>query len=150
MQTRSFPCLIMLALLLPLVATRANAQSTRELVANMPFDFTVCQQQLPAGKYKVRPISSASANVLLVRSEDNRAAEIVCTNSVQSTKPVANGKLIFNRYGDQYFLSEMWFPGERVGNQLVKSEREEAVLRELTPPKKRERVTVRITEAKPN
>ena len=103
-----------------------------------------------AGKYKVRPISSASANVLLVRSEDNRAAEIVCTNSVQSTKPVANGKLIFNRYGDQYFLSEMWFPGERIGNQLVKSEREEALLREITPRKKREKVTVRITEAKPN
>jgi len=139
---------MMLALLLPLTAAHAGAQAT--LAVNIPFDFTVCREQLPAGKYKVRPISSASANVLLVRSEDNRAAEIACTNSIQSTKPVANGKLTFNRYGDQYFLSEMWFPGERVGNQLVKSEREEAVLRELTPPKKRERVTIKITEVKPN
>jgi hypothetical protein len=150
MNTKTFPFIIMLGLLLPLTAAYVGAQTTHELVVNIPFDFTVCREQLPAGKYKVRPITSASTNVLLVRSEDNRSAEIVCTHDIQSTRRAANGKLIFNRYGDQYFLSEMWFPGERIGNQLVKSESEEALLRELTPGKKREKVTVRITEAKPN
>jgi hypothetical protein len=69
---------------------------------------------------------------------------------VQATKRVVNGKLIFNRYGGQYFLSEMWFPGARIGNQLVKSEKEEALIKEMIPGKKREKVTITITEVKPN
>ncbi|HLE63076.1 MAG TPA: hypothetical protein VI750_08060 [Pyrinomonadaceae bacterium] len=123
MNRKTFPFVIMLGVLLPLTVTYVNAQTSHELVANIPFSFTVCREQLPAGKYKVRPITSASTNLLLVRNEDNRSAEIVCTQDIHSTRLVSPGKLIFNRYGDQYFLSELWFPGEKTGNQLVKSER---------------------------
>lgn len=147
MRIRSFPCLVMLVLLLPLMAADASAQ--KNLVVNIPFDFTVCREQLPAGKYKVQSITSASGAVLLVKSDDNRSAEIVCTHDMQSSTQVDQGKLIFNRYGEQYFLSEIWFPGERTGNQLVKTEREEALLRERAPQKKREKVTIKITEVKP-
>lgn len=71
-------------------------------------------------------------------------------HDVQSDKAAKKGELIFNRYGDQYFLSELWLPGERIGNQLVKSEKEEALLKELTPRKKREKVTVKVIEVKPD
>ena len=33
-------------------------------------------------------------------------------------------KLVFQRYGDQYFLSEIWMEGNKVGHQLAKSRRE--------------------------
>lgn len=150
MDRKTFPFLIMLALLLPLMATHVVAQKSHELVANIPFDFTVCREQLPAGKYKVRPISGANPKVVLVASEDNRSVEIVCTRDVKGQKPAATGKLIFNRYGNQYFLSELWLQGDLTGNQLVKTEQEEALLREVTGVKKREKVTVKVTEAKPN
>jgi hypothetical protein len=147
MKRRTCPLLIMLGLLL-LMAAPAVAQST-DLVAEIPFDFTVCREQMPAGKYHVRPITSANRNLLIVRSEDNRSVEIICTQDVQSEKAAATGKLIFNRYGDQYFLSEMWMPGLKTGSQLVKSEKEEALLREMKVVKKAEKVTVKITEVKP-
>jgi hypothetical protein len=148
MRIRSFLCVIMLALLLPLMAAEAGAQTN--LVVNIPFDFTVCREQLPAGKYRVQPITSATGHVLLVKGEDNRSAEIVCTHAVQGAKRPDKGKLIFNRYGVQYFLSEMWFPGEITGNQLMKSEKEEALLKELPSRRKREKVTVTISEEKPH
>jgi hypothetical protein len=148
MRKRLIFCVTMLALALPLLAASVSAQD-RELVVNIPFNFTACREILPAGKYKVRPITSANTNVLLMRSADNRSAEIVCTHDLQGTKPVSTGKLIFNRYGEQYFLAEMWFPGRQTGNQLIKSEKEEALIKEL-PPVKRERVTVKISETKPN
>lgn len=147
MRIRSVPSLIFLALLLPVIATDARAQ--KNLVANIPFDFTVCREQLPSGKYRVQSITSASGAMLLVKSDDNRSAEIVCTHDMQSSKQVDQGKLIFNRYGERYFLSEIWFPGERTGNQLVKTELEEALVREPAPQKKRERVTIKVTEVKP-
>ena len=148
MRIRCLPRVMMLVSLLPLLAVYAGAQTTHQLVVDIPFDFTICRQQLQAGKYTIRPISSANPSVLLVQGDKN-SAEIVCTEDVRSTKAAAEGKLIFNRYGDQHFLSEMWFPGEKVGSRILKGEREEALVRELKP-RKREKVTVRITEAKPN
>lgn len=148
MRIRCVPCVMTLAALLPLLAAQASAQTTHQLVAEIPFDFTVCQKQLPAGKYTVRPISRANPSVLLVHGDKN-LSEIICTQDVRGDRAAAEGSLIFNRYGDQRFLSELWFPGEKVGSRVVKSEREEALIREL-PARKREKVTVKITEAKPN
>ena len=149
MNKRTFLFAITLSVLLPVMATRVVAQN-RELVADIPFNFTVCSQQMPAGKYKVRPMTSASTNVLLVRSEDGQFAEITCTHDLRSSKAASEGKLVFNRYGNQHFLTELWFQGEMTGNQVFKSEREEALIRELPPETKRGRVTVTVTEAKPN
>ncbi|HKY26764.1 MAG TPA: hypothetical protein VJM12_02335 [Pyrinomonadaceae bacterium] len=149
MKVRNVFCVIMLAAAAALMAAQVRGQKSQLLVADVPFDFTVCQKQLPAGKYRVQPITSASANVLLVRSDDGSVAEIICTHDIASPKPVSQGKLVFNRYGDQYFLAEMWFPGASTGNQLVKSEAEEVLAREVAP-RKREKVTIKITEAKPN
>lgn len=149
MNKRTFLFAMLLAALLPVMSTRSVAQN-REMVADIPFNFTVCSQQMPAGKYKVRPVTSATSNILLVRSQDGQFAEITCTHDVQSSKRASEGRLIFNRYGNQYFLTELWFQGEMTGNQVFKSDREEALIKELPPTVKRGRVTVRVTHAKPN
>jgi hypothetical protein len=149
MNRRTFLFVTMLGALLTLMTIPVMAQN-RELIAEIPFDFTVCTQQLPAGKYKVRPMTSATTNLLLVRSEDNRFVEIACTHDIRGSKPVSSGKLIFNRYGSQYFLAELWFPGEMTGHEMYKSDEEEAVIKELAPKLKQEKVTIRVTEAKPN
>jgi hypothetical protein len=125
------------------------AQTGEELVANIPFSFTICQEKLPAGKYKVRPVTSANPRIVLIATADNRAVEMVCTHDVQSKKPSATGKLIFNQYGDQFFLSELWVQGEITGRQLAKTEQEEALLKQVKPGTKREKVTVKVIEIKP-
>ena len=146
MNRKTFPLLIVMGLLF---ATSVPAQTSQELVANIPFSFTVCQEQLPAGKYKVRPVTSANPRVVLIASENNRALEMICTHDVQGKKRASTGKLIFNRYGDQYFLSELWVQGETTGRQLAMTEQEEALFREARGIKKREKVTVKVIELKP-
>ena len=150
-MSRTFRFLIMLGLLAPFVVfADASAQKNSDLVFDIPFDFTACKEQMPAGKYKVVPISSANPRLLLVRGEDNRAAEIICAHDVQSQKAATSGTLIFNRYGNQYFLSELWFAGDVTGVQMTKSDREKAVMSELASRRKREKVTIKVTEVKPN
>lgn len=150
-MSRTFRFLIVLGLFVPFVViAHASAQKNSELVVNIPFNFTACKEQMPAGKYKVLPITSANPRLLLVHGEDNRSAEIICAQDVQSSKPASGGKLIFNRYGGQYFLSQLWFAGDLTGLQVTKGDREEALLRELAPGKKSEKVTVKVTESKPN
>ena len=146
MTRKTLPLVVLLGLLL---ATNIAAQTSEELVANIPFSFTVCQEQLPAGKYKIRPVTSANPRVVLIATENNRPVEMICTHDVQGKKPATSGKLIFNRYGDQYFLSELWVQGETTGRQLAKTEQEETLFRETGATRKRETVTVKVIELKP-
>jgi hypothetical protein len=132
-----------------LLATSVVAQTGQELVADIPFDFIICREKLPAGKYKVRGVTKANPHVVLIATENNRPIEMVCTHDVQSKKPSATGKLIFNQYGDQFFLSELWVQGEITGRQFAKTEQEQALLKQAPPGKKREKVTVRVIEIKP-
>jgi outer membrane protein assembly factor BamB len=113
------------------------------------FAFTVCREELPAGKYTVFRASSTNPNVLAIRSEDGRSVDIACTQSVSSPKVVTEGKLVFNRYDDQYFLSESWWPGVTTGHEMVKSDRERALIKELSagqakPLKKKGKVTIKM------
>ena len=40
-------------------------------------------------------------------------------------------EVVFHRYGQRYFLSEVWAPGQQTGRQLVKSAEERSVEKQL-------------------
>jgi len=139
---------MVLGILLPFAVSDVVAQTNQELVADIPFEFTVCSEQLPAGRYKVRSLT-VSPHVMLVRGDESRSVIMACAHEVQVPKRTTTGKLIFNRYGDKYFLSELWLQGEITGTELFKSEQEQALLREIKETKRREKVTIKVTETKP-
>jgi hypothetical protein len=122
----------MAALLSPALVSHISAQSDFLLEVKIPFAFSICNEQLPAGKYTLKHASSSSTHWLAIRSEDNRIVELACTNDMQSPKNVEQGRLVFNRYGDQYFLAEAWWPSDNVGHEIVKSEREKSLIKELS------------------
>jgi hypothetical protein len=85
------------------LAAAGNLSAQDHMVkANIPFDFTVSDKVLPAGTYT---ISSLSPNAIQVRNANGHVAElsIVRDDDKRSTTPV----LVFQRYGNQYFLHEI-------------------------------------------
>ncbi len=100
----------------------ARAQASFPLAANIPFDFVVGKQTLPAGEYRIEQPSSNS--VLLIRSTDGHTSTIVMTMAALANDWQSESKLVFNRYGDQYFLSQIWTAGNKSGRELYKSPRE--------------------------
>jgi hypothetical protein len=138
----------MLGILLPLAAAGIVAQTAHELVADVPFEFSVCAEQLPAGTYKVRMLSGSNPHVMLVSSDNRRSVIMACGHPIQLQKQNTTAKLIFNQYGNKYFLSELWL-GEITGTELFKAEQEQALLREVKERKQREKVTIKVTETKP-
>jgi hypothetical protein len=85
------------------LAAAGNLSAQDHMVkANIPFDFTVSGKVLPAGTYT---ISSLSPNAIQVRNANGHVAElsIVRDDDKRSTTPV----LVFQRYGNQYFLHEI-------------------------------------------
>jgi hypothetical protein len=88
---------------------------------NVPFAFHNGSQRLPAGVYRVK---MQSAHVILLRGDSKSG--FVVTNS-EIGKPSEKGKLIFQRYGDQYFLREVWAANSETGQKCPKSKLEREV-----------------------
>lgn len=111
-------------------AENANAQTTH-FTADIPFTFHVGDQSLPAGEYRVRCTNPASdVKVLQLRSKDGKSNVLVRTNSVIGG--VNNQtKLVFNRYGNQYYFAQAWLIADNVGMRAVKSRNERATAKEL-------------------
>jgi hypothetical protein len=95
------------------------------MVATIPFEFVAGKTTLPAGEYKVGDVSAGSA-VLLIRSVDGRSAVMIITHGTGSASR-AEGKLVFNRYGNRYFLSQVFSPGSSMGRELPKSKLEREI-----------------------
>jgi hypothetical protein len=92
-------------LVLSLAATSAFADS-RAIQADIPFDFVVGDQTLPAGTYIVKP-----ANMTRTLLFENRAAGVsalvMAYPAESSNRWLDGGKLGFNRYADRYFLAKV-------------------------------------------
>lgn len=141
---------VIAALLLPAYVSRVAAQLEVSLQAKIPFSFNVCREQLAAGTYTIKH-PTGSTKTLMVKSEDNKSVDIACVDDIQSAKPVTEGRLVFTRYDDQYFLAEAWWPGDTVGHALVKSDKEQALIKELglapkKGAKKPEKVIIKIVK----
>jgi hypothetical protein len=89
-----------------LFAVGAASAQEHGLTANVPFEFTVGTRLLPAGTYTV---TSPSSGVVQFQSADKHIAAMT-TTSQQENDPAKGNKLVFSRYGDQYFLRDVLSP----------------------------------------
>jgi hypothetical protein len=98
-------------------------------VANIPFAFAVADKTMPAGQYSIQHVSGLNNHVVRVQSVANGESAMVlasASNASYKTKDNVEAKVIFHRYGDRYFFSEIWTAdgGLRGKAQPSKLERE--------------------------
>jgi hypothetical protein len=121
MKTRALVMAGMMAL--TVMAFSRVAQAQEMLVVNIPFDFVAGNMTLPAGEYSIK-VTAPERTLLLIDRKDAAASAFMNTNPVVKTEMQTESKMIFNRYGDRYSLSEVWTAGNSRGRQLSKSRRE--------------------------
>jgi hypothetical protein len=117
----------LLAVLLVIVAgAPAKAQSLgTKLTVNIPFDFTVTDQKLPAGKYTIGRAQQGNGDLVIQISRvDGDESVARLTIPVITRDPANEGLLVFHQYEDQYFLYEIWPAGGHTGRALPKSRAE--------------------------
>ena len=112
---------VMIAVALLVLVVPASAQKL-SVQARVPFNFNVGAQAMPAGDYQVSIDGWGQMRLSRVRMGNATAA---LTNAIgggqtQDRLPM----LVFNRYGDHYFLSEVWTGGTYRGHQLMISSTE--------------------------
>jgi hypothetical protein len=132
MQKHAYSILAALGLLLVAAVAPARAQSALiEGRANIPFAFAISDQSFPAGTYTVERICQNSSNCLRLRSADNSASVIFFTLPAKPTNGSKQPRLVFNRYGDEYFLTQVWSGIDGASYRLHKCRRERALVRAI-------------------
>lgn len=101
------------------------AEMTPRMTAHIPFGFHMGNSMLPAGEYTVD--TDPGPGLVRLRSADSKSSVTVLANGVQTLSIPGDSKLIFTKYGDEYFLSRIWRAGSDTGNELRKSRRETEV-----------------------
>ncbi|HEX5736007.1 MAG TPA: hypothetical protein VF131_24480 [Blastocatellia bacterium] len=128
MRKQAYTLFATASLVLMLAAISVHAQSVR-LMANIPFNFTVKNRTLPAGEYTVEPIQIGGSQALRIQSRDGRITALVPAQFNRTGESRAKPKLIFNRFGDQYFMAQaLGFEGDAIYT-LPRSSTEEALAR---------------------
>lgn len=120
---------IVVAVCLWLTGGLVYSQSLPKLVADIPFDFHVGQAMLPAGEYIVNKSEGALSHVLRIQNAITGKAAFASTLPGSITNSSSQPKLIFNRYGADYFLSEVRSPYQSVTYRLPKSKDEKEIAR---------------------
>ncbi len=108
------------------VGVSAHAQTLQyKLTANIPFDFTLSDEKLPAGTYSVSRANETSGDMVLqVRSTDGHSIVTRFSLPIVTFAPKKKNTLVFHRYGDKYFLSQVWSAGGGTGRAFPKTRAE--------------------------
>lgn len=103
------------AMILLLTASAFAQLSNGPVKAAVPFDFVAGNIHLPAGEYRIGAISNLG-NLSIVGK--GSAMGMVSSRRAVAKSQSATSKLVFHRYGDRYFLSQIWVQGEDYGREL--------------------------------
>lgn len=114
---------MMFAALFTVSAAKAQTPN-QQITASIPFEFNAGNQTLPAGKYAVRVTNPVSdQRVLQIRSLDGSKNIVLQMYSVNGTTR-DEAKLVFHRYGERYFLAQVWTAGDSIGMEAPRSRAE--------------------------
>ena len=111
---------MMLGMFVLLAVGMGNAQLEGPIVnVKIPFNFSIGAQSFAAGEYSLKP---SLQHTMLLRDQRGQAlANILWARSVESSEVPSSTKLVFSRYGGQYFLAQILVAGNGIGQELVKS-----------------------------
>lgn len=127
MKKHAYVSLLICGLLVGLAAS-AQAQSSK-IKVNVPFDFTIGTTLLQAGEYTVRPASpNAPSEVLWLTDAAGNSRAIMMGIRVEPSSKDRVPKLVFHRYGDLYFLSQVWLNAGDAGTEIRPGSHERELL----------------------
>ena len=109
----------------------AMAQNTNIMKVTIPFEFRAGSERMPAGQYEIDKMSGV---VILLRGPSEHTTEFLVVHSAQASRAPTHSSLIFTRYGDHYFLHQVWTAGDANGQECAKSRSEKEVNRASNEP----------------
>jgi len=104
----------------------ASAQIETQLDFTTSFAFTVGNTTVPAGSYTIAPVEEDSS---VLELKGGRTSVLIETQSATPKEVPSKDEVVFERYGDQYVLKNIWTEGSATGYITEPAAREEHISR---------------------
>jgi frataxin-like iron-binding protein CyaY len=114
-----------------LAVASVHAQNAGDFAVSIPFEFAAAGKTLPAGDYYLRRTFDNARVVIRLESKNGSQSIYLATHAVQNIEIQNQSKLVFNKYGEQAFLTQVWMAGRSTGEEMNKTGRERVLQREM-------------------
>jgi hypothetical protein len=101
----------------------AQMYSNTKIVARVPFEFVVANKVVPAGQYFVRA-AAANSDALMIQNPGSKVGLFSTAARTEGKEGATHYALIFNHYGDRYFLAGVELEGSTIAYRVTKSKAE--------------------------
>jgi hypothetical protein len=117
--------LLMALAMIGVFAATSVAADNSTLKARIPFDFSAAGKDFAAGVYSVerQPLTG----IMAIRDGAGHTKAYFQVNAIYTNKSEQSPMLVFNKYGDRYFLAKV-LPPVGVGGQLRKDKMEKELM----------------------
>jgi hypothetical protein len=100
---------------------QASAQVTGSIQFTTTFPFAVGYATVPAGTYTVRPDDDDQSILWLT---GDHVGVLFLTDNIEAGQTPAKSEIVFNRYGNDYVLKDIFMEGSGTGAEAMPAEAE--------------------------
>ena len=132
MKYQTYRLIAILGIFLGFAVVSVRAQAPSKVEVNIPFAFSAGKTTLQPGVYTIKRLSGDNVTLRSADGKSNVILNAPVTNN--SSDPNAVERLVFERYGEDYALAQIWLTAD-TGRQVwtnkkgTKSERIEIAMR---------------------
>jgi hypothetical protein len=112
--------------------SKAHAQIIHTLEVDVPFQFHAGNTELPPGKYSIRTLDMSDLSFMEITSADHSTSALFEVHETDASSAPAKSELIFNKYGNRYFLAKLFEEGNPSGSDVVESNDEKKLSQAAT------------------
>lgn len=109
MKNQIYRAIAIFAIFLGFAVGVVEAQTASRVEVQIPFEFSAGKTTLKPGVYTIKRMSG---NLVQLKNADGNAVILNAPVNLSSTDPKATERLVFNKYGDEYFLAQIWLTAD--------------------------------------
>jgi hypothetical protein len=106
---------------------KAQAQVVGNLEADIPFQFYAGNTELPPGKYIIHVLDDSDLMTMEISSADGKMSALFDVRDAEAKSAPAGNELIFNKYGNRYFLAKLFDDSNPTGSAVIESRYEKRI-----------------------
>ena len=115
MKVQIYRIFAILGIFFGFAVVSVQAQASSRVEVNIPFEFSAGKTTLKPGVYSIKRMSG---NLVSLRNTEDKSSVILnAPINLTSNDTEAGERLVFNKDGDQYLLSQIWLTVD-TGRQL--------------------------------
>ena len=116
MKNQIYRAIAIFAIFFAFAVASVEAQTASRIEVKIPFEFSAGKTTLQPGVYTIKRMSG---NLVTLRNvADNSSVILNAPVNLSSTNSEATERLVFNKYGHEYSLAQIWLTADS-GRELL-------------------------------